>query len=113
MEEPKVRFFNKNKGHYPKEHGVAWIPDDDNKILSGYFSIQHLRTVEEKRIDSLKYFQNYLKEYVTAEDNVKKKYYSDKFNRICEYYGFPFKSIDEAIGKGVDECIRIVKLQWD
>ncbi len=113
--EPKVRLFNKNKGYYPKEHGVAWVVNDKEQIThTSSFLINHYRTVKEKRVDSLRYFQNYIVAYLNAKDDEeKRKYYSDKFNRICEYYGFPFKSIDEAIGKGIDECIRIVKSQWD
>jgi len=113
--EPKKRLFHRESGYFPKEHGVEWVFNLEslNICFNDAMLINHYRTKVEKRQDSMNYFRNYIKEYQSTEDKARKKYYYDKFDAICSYYGFPFKSIDEAIGKGVDECIRIVKLQWD
>jgi len=107
LSEPKINLFNRFLGYYPKEHGVAWVSDVDS--IAGDFHINHCRTEEEKHVDSLRYFSRYLKEYSNTDEGVRKQYYSDKFNRICEYYHFPFKSINEVLERGEEACLEIIR----
>jgi len=100
--EPKTRLYHRSFGHFPTRPGSEWVVDS-GEVADADYVIDHVRTEKERLADAKRYYRGNLRFYKEAKEKGNSEdmeHFSTLFERQCELYGWPFKTIEECIEKG-------------